>query len=171
MRIANFFPGRFNPPTKKHQEIITNMLSYDGDSYVFIVNGEKSSKNKINNPLSYSERYDIFKSYYGNSLKIDYCSNVFECLDILYLKGYSKIRIFCGEDRYNNYLTMINNYYSNLYTIVCQERSEDDISATKIRESIRNNMDSEICNLHDMNDQLKQLVIERIKDGSTNIVN
>lgn len=47
MRIANFFPGRFNPPTIKHQEIIEKMISYDGDSYLFIVDGENTSKIKL----------------------------------------------------------------------------------------------------------------------------
>lgn len=167
MRIANFFPGRFNPPTIKHQEIIEKMISYDGDSYLFIVDGENTSKNKINNPLSYEDRYNIFKTNYSN-IKIDYCSNVFECLDILYLKGYSKIRIFCGEDRYKNYLTMVNNYYSSMCEVICQERNDDDVSATKIRNCIRNDEENELSNLHKMSNEHLRMIIERIKNGSTN---
>lgn len=63
---------------------------------------------------------------------------------------------------------MVNNYYSSMCEIICQERNDDDVSATKIRNCIRNDEEDELSNLHKMSNEHLRMIIERIKNGSTN---
>lgn len=164
MKIANVYPGRFNPPSTSHKKIIDNMLNYDGDNYIFIIDGLKTSENKDKNPLSYNDRKSIFLDYYP-TIKIDMANNIIMALDILDVMGYQSIRIFCGEDRYLSYKN-ISYYYNIDISIICQERN-DNISATNIRNNIRNNNGQE--NLFPIsNIKLKNNIIRKIYDSTSN---
>lgn len=163
MRIANFFVGRFNPPTKKHFSILENMIDSDGDYYLFIVDGEKSSKDKIKNPLSFNLRKRIFSSKFKN-IKIDYSSSAFQCLDILYLLGYQKVIWWCGEDREKNYLSISKSYLEMEIEIKSIIRN-DGISSSKLKELIYKNNDvTEL--LPSIPNDLKDLIIRKVNEST-----
>lgn len=144
MYKASFCVGRFNPITKAHGEIIDRMISDDNDNdiFIFVVDGEQSSRNKDKNPLGISRRLSVFRNIYPRWINnkrviIESVSNMFECFDVLDVMGYMDLLLYCGTDRLATYRKIVNSYNIRC-DVICQDRN-DNVSATAVREAVRSN--------------------------------
>lgn len=108
--------------------------------FIFVIDGEKSSKDKNKNPLNVFTRIKLFEELYP-SVTIDCASSVVNCFDILDVMGFTDLTLYCGGDRKSSYISLINSYFSRC-DIICQDRN-DNVSATLIRKLIRDNNLSE----------------------------
>lgn len=144
----NIMIGRFNPPTKLHENIINSMGI---NSRIFIVDGEATKNNLFKNPLPIEYREELFKNLHPN-IKIDICTNAFQALEIVDLMGYSSINLYCGSDRVKSYESM-KKYFPYKINIVETTRTDDDISASLVRENIRKNNLDYLNQLHSKIDE------------------
>lgn len=140
--------GRFNPPTKLHEKIINSMGI---NSRLFIVDGEKSKNDANKNPLTVEYREKLLKSLHPN-IKIDICSNAYQALEIIDVMGYSSVDLYCGTDRINSYNSM-KKYFPYKINIIETTRTDDDISASLVRENIRKNNLDYLNQLHSKIDE------------------
>ena len=126
------FQGRFQPPTKAHIEIIRNALAkYDGVAIV-VVKGLKSAADK--NPFPFELQKEIFEGMFKDKVIIKQTSsgNIMYTIDNL---GQNINAIIAGSDRVEGY----RNQLSTTSNIVIDEitRSADDVSATKLRQALK----------------------------------
>ena len=109
------------------------MVKNNVDCFVFIVSGEKSPIDK--NPL---DAEFIKKLISNKNIKVDICSNACMALDIIEVLGYTEVNLFCGTDRVKSY-SGFNKYHSFNLNIKEIKRQDTDVSASMIRNGIRNN--------------------------------
>lgn len=126
------FQGRFQPPTKAHIEIIRSALTkYDGVAIV-VVKGLKSAADK--NPFPFELQKEIFEGLFKDKVIIKQTSsgNIMYTIDNL---GQNINAIIAGSDRVEGY----RNQLSTTSNIVIDEitRSADDVSATKLRQALK----------------------------------
>lgn len=145
--------GRFNPPTIGHQHMIDKALKEVGSDklYVFI----SKTQDKKKNPLNVDEKEIILSSMYKGNSKVVFfkCDNkvrtIFEALKYLNV-DHSEIKIFCGQDRFNEYDKLIKKYndkdyiYDKLEIKSLGDRDPDSdgitgMSASKLRNFAINN--------------------------------
>lgn len=140
------FVGRMQPLTIAHYNIIDNARKKYDDIFVIIVAG----KSKKNNPLTFKQRVElVYKAFEGKipMSHIIKAPNAFTPNIIDYLKRYiskekhrKRFVIFSGEDRANEYVKQIENYYNGGAQVEIQAipRKEESVSATKVRKALMN---------------------------------
>lgn len=102
--------GRLNPPTRGHevmvQELKRTALKLNSRPMLFIVDGEKSGKDKRKNPLTGKQRFDLAKKLYSD-IEIDVVNSAFEVLEVLDVQGLKLRAWIAGSDRASNYRRLL----------------------------------------------------------------
>ena len=145
----NMMVGRFQPLTNGHMHCIEQLYENTGIKTVLML---------IKVPESDTDNLHPFPSkiLYGAYLSLMF---EYDCIeDILFVDnaniltnttllkeyGYKPVSWICGDDRYDAYKQMAERYSGQFWAskdfkVICIPRNEYNISATQVREFIRNN--------------------------------
>lgn len=114
--------GRMNPPTAGHYKVIDTMkafirknpkLQLSATPIVVIVAGEKTSQDKSQNPLTADERVKFMSSSgRANGVLFITAPSAFAAFEEVRKAGYEPIAIAAGSDRADDYLEMLNKYFT-----------------------------------------------------------
>jgi len=127
------FVGRFSPLTIAHYNILNNALSQYDSVTVNIVKGEKSNKEQNPFPLEVQEK--MLKKCFGNKIEIT-STNTGNLATILQKPSKLISNILAGSDRYEGYKYQLRD---NSDINVKEIPRLDDVSGTKVRQSLREN--------------------------------
>lgn len=162
--------GRFNPPTKGHEELISSyMMPYakqkNAECILFL-----SHTNDKNNPLTYKEKVNIFtKQFPALTIGSNKVHTLYDALNSLVPK-YNKIILFCGEDRKADFSSMIDSWketHPNITVrVISTPRQESNISSSLLKKAALNNNKDEVRRLSMPNINPTWLM-QTIKDRST----
>lgn len=137
MKIG-IFPGRFQGITLSHEYIIRNAAKRCDKVIIVVVDSGKRNKN---NPYSFFVRRNLLKNVikdldnvYISCYKNGYLKDMLDYLKVLYgFTNEDKLIVHCGRDRTESYIKQLP------YDVVLRSFTRiDDISATKLRDHIRN---------------------------------
>jgi len=138
--------GRFQPVTAGHVKVIKQMKSkYSGKPIiVFLVKGEKSGQDKTKNPLDEKTQIKLLKKSMKGLIKDVLISKSAFIGDLLIglRPKYEPIAFYTGTDRLKGYQGMIDRYKDDMNMDIKMEeikRTGENISATKVRQSIKDN--------------------------------
>lgn len=106
--------GRFNPPTIGHEKLMDKLASVsktrNGKYFIFA----SVSNDPKKNPLSYEQKIKFMRKMFpkhARSIILDKSiKNMFDVVVSMYDKGYKKVVIVVGQDRVNEFKTLINKY-------------------------------------------------------------
>ena len=152
--------GRFQPLTKGHVKMIKTAYKECDDVYINIVKGKKSDKDK--NPFSLEVQEKMIKAVFPN---INIINGTTGNIITMINKINDNINwIYCGTDRLYSY----ENQLKKMPDVKIREieRTDEDISATKVRESLINDDEKEFNRLtpkeiHKMFLELKSIIKEK----------
>jgi nicotinic acid mononucleotide adenylyltransferase len=177
--------GRFNPVTRGHTVLIQILIDEakrkNAKPLIFIIDAEKTGKDKNRNPLTGSQRLEILKSLYPN-VTVDVVSNPVEALDVLDVQGMSPIVWIAGSDRVSDYRKLLD--YVDIKTCEVLEVDRDigeaaGVSATIAKNAVKAN-DLKLFKAmmpENLNNQVVADIFEKIReqlgviDGRTNTSN
>ena len=129
------FFGRFNPPTKAHQEIVSIMQEANVDSFVSTSNTEDDTRN----PLLYDYKHDLLTEVFNKEL---YCpmsvNNPMQMLESLIDDGYTNIEFWAGSDRVEHYKDIFAEYNEYVNITVNMVEHVQSTSGTELRASVLN---------------------------------
>lgn len=142
MTEVNAAVGRMQPFTTGHLKLAEETYKHTGLKTVYFVIDTTDA--------DYSHPF-LTKMMWGslNALKKRYeyiedfilvpSANIFKMINAAELKGYEIVSLTCGTDRYANYKRMCETYYHLPIQIREVYRTEKDVSATEVRQAIRDN--------------------------------
>ena len=127
-------PGRFQPFTKGHNEMLQ---AVQNNAVIVIVKGRKTSQDKDRNPLEFSEQTSLIKAIHPD-VQVLRCESGYlpEVLNVVQNAGINPLGIVCGTDRYEEYRGQLQANFPTL-DIKCIERSEQALSASEARSKAR----------------------------------
>jgi cytidyltransferase-like protein len=137
--------GRFQPVTAGHLKAFEQAKKTGNKVVIVLVKGEGSSQNKEKNPLPEKVQIDLIKKAgYGVVSDVVIVKDGFigTMVDTLRSMDYEPKALMTGSDRLKTYESQIKKYSTAWKTdMVVHEikRTGEDISATKVRETIKNN--------------------------------
>lgn len=149
MQKIGFFGGCFNPPTNIHIQIVNNLIKQGKiDKVVFIPVNDYYIKKDL---VLAKHRYNMLKLAIKNNDKIEvddielkenkdlYAVDAFEIITKKY-KNNGELFLIMGSDNFNKMPTW-KEYESikDKYKYIVIDRDKKEISATQIREMIKNN--------------------------------
>lgn len=143
MKKVNIIIGRFQPITLGHIKIVDAMYKENGLPTVIcqVSNKKFDTKHPFSDELISEEVKIIEKNY--NVVGQVYVTNadIVKCGNLLHENGFEPILWGCGTDRYASYTKQADKYKkdANLldeFTTFEVKRSDEDISATKVREAL-----------------------------------
>jgi nicotinamide mononucleotide adenylyltransferase len=132
--------GRLNPPTRGHGVLIRQLKEtaerLGARPILYIVDGEKSGKDKSKNPLSADQRLAIAKKLFPG-VTVDVVSSAFEALEVLDVQGFKLKAWIAGSDRASNYRKLVASEKLDCEVLeVDREAGEaDGVSATAARQA------------------------------------
>lgn len=132
--------GRLNPPTRGHGVLVRKLKEtaerLGARPILYIVDGEKSSKDKAKNPLSAGQRLAIARKLFPG-VTVDIVSSAYEALEVLDLQGYKLKAWIAGSDRASNYRRLVASEKLDCEVLeVDREAGEaDGVSATAARQA------------------------------------
>ena len=131
--------GRFQPLTLGHMRGIEQMINEVDKGIVYIVKGEKSSDDKDKNPFSAETQLKLLKEVLPEHIDAQISKSAFYP-DIINEIDAIDFKIYSGTDRYQTYKKMLI-YVEDIKSaeVIQIKRSDDDISATKVRNALKNN--------------------------------
>ena len=138
-------PSRLQPPHNGHKFLISQSKY---SSYLAVVRGEKTSTNKDRNPFSYELQEKLIEELEFNTLYGKFNNfNLPEIYTELLNQGYIVKEIICGDDRYDAYQKMVNDYESENnwdIEVTSFKRDKDSsdidgISSTLVKSHLANN--------------------------------
>jgi hypothetical protein len=105
-----FGVGRLNPPTRGHDVLVTRVKEaaarLGARPILYIVDGEKSGKDKRKNPLTGEQRVEIVRRLFPG-ITVDLVSSAYEALEVLDLQGFKPKVWVAGSDRAVNYRKLL----------------------------------------------------------------
>lgn len=149
MQKIGFFGGCFNPPTNIHIQIVNNLIKQGKiDKVVFIPVNDYYTKKDL---VLAKHRYNMLKLAIKNNDKIEvddielkenkdlFAVDAFEIITKKY-KNNGELFLIMGSDNFNKMPTW-KEYESikDKYKYIVIDRDKKEISATQIREMIKNN--------------------------------
>jgi nicotinamide mononucleotide adenylyltransferase len=149
--------GRFQPLTKGHVKMIKTAYKERDDVYINIVKGKKADTNK--NPFGLEIQEKMLKAVFP---KINIISGTTGNLITMFNKINDNINwVYCGTDRVGSYKSQLKKMPDVKIREI--ERTDEDISATKVRESLISNNQKEFEKLvpkeiHNMFEELRNLI-------------
>lgn len=152
MRRVNVMVGRFQPLTNGHLKCIEEAWNMLGVPTVICMVNTKDEKVDERKPFPSS----LLKPMYEESVKTEHIvsielvinADIVKIGTMLKEKGIEICSWTCGTDRYDSYSKMAEKYHDQAYLsedfkMIEVQRSDDDISATIVRDSIyKNNLET-----------------------------
>lgn len=140
----DLFVGRFQPFHKGHANVVAKMKN----PIIAIVKGEKTSKDKEKNPLSFEQQKQLILSVFPNAEVIGVKNaNLYGILFHLNKEGKIIHKVFAGEDRFESYKKAIEKHNLETGNNVTIEQTPRFTSATNVRNAIRSNNFNEYIKL------------------------
>ena len=129
--------GRFQPLTLGHKKMIDTALEQCDNVYICIIKGKKSEKDKNPLPLELQEEMlkEVYKSKIGKKLFI-ISAQTGNLITIINKTKDNINKVFAGTDRVQAYKKQLERSLD--VNVVEIKRSDDDISATQVRNAIKN---------------------------------
>jgi len=162
-KTIGVFVGRMQPLTLAHSKIIEDMSKENDEGIVFLVKGKASSKDKEKNPFDEDTQIKMINLIKPKNITVRVIPSAF-FVDELNKYTNTKFTVYAGSDRVKAYKSF-NKYIENGNTLEIKEikRTDEDISATKVRESLKNNDEDEFKKLtpvkiHGMFKELKKFI-------------
>ena len=144
---AALLVGRMNPPTRGHSVLVKKLketsMRLGVRPILYIVDGEKSSKDKKKNPLTAEQRMAIVRKLFPD-VTVDVVASAYEALEVLDLQGYKVKAWIAGSDRASNYrkLASSEKLDCEVFEVDREAGEADGISATAARQAaLDGNMD------------------------------
>jgi len=155
---AAFTIGRFQPLTLGHMKMIDELKKFN-KAYIFIVKGKKSSKDKDKNPFDFELQKEMIQKVAPKIEVIEIPSGYF--VDEIEKLPENEFYLLCGSDRVKAYQRMLDYLENKKVEIIEVPRSDDDISATKVRQALKDNNKKEFekmtpKEIHNYYDNLKK---------------
>lgn len=148
MRRVNVMVGRFQPLTNGHLKCIEEAWNMLGVPTVICMINTKDEKVDERKPFPSSllkPMYEEFaKTEHIVSIELVTSADIVKIGTMLKEKGIEVCSWTCGTDRYDSYSKMAEKYHDQAYLsedfkMIEVHRSDDDISATVVRDSIYKN--------------------------------
>ena len=145
MRRVNVMVGRFQPLTNGHLKCIEEAWNMLGVPTVICMINTKDEKVDERKPFPSSllkPMYEEFaKTEHIVSIELVSSADIVKIGTMLKEKGIEVCSWTCGTDRYDSYSKMAEKYHDQAYLsedfkMIEVRRSDDDISATVVRDSI-----------------------------------
>jgi cytidyltransferase-like protein len=184
MITIGIIPGRYNPPTKGHVQLIKHALSQNDIAMVVIIQGEKTGTDLIRNPLPYDLKYKILSQAVPQAQIMRYKSAdipkiAYEIVKavLTYDKKYH-FSIYTGPDRVEQYSAQTKPKYvkqvkddlgDDSYEITFEVRTLGrEYSASNAREAIRSGDDEKAKKMlaiedDDLYEEVKGYVMAGVK--------
>lgn len=144
---TGIIPGRFQPLTKAHKQIIDIAVKENDIVYVMIVRGKNAKIEK--NPYSFEEQKKFFNALYDNINIIQIpTGDVFKPIKEQNLSG-EHFTIYHGIDRKGEFETFKRNFTNAgfLLNIKTLDLDRENVSATSARNAIKENDQKELKRL------------------------
>lgn len=145
MENVNIIVGRFQPFTNGHLKCITDVYNkYGIRSIILIIDSNINKKHPFNKSILVEMLNNIKYNY--NNYCADYIfvknADIVINSNIIREFGYEPYSWVCGSDRYLPYLNMVDKYaikanLSPKFKLLCVNRVDSDISATRVREALK----------------------------------
>lgn len=93
--------GKFNPPTKGHENLFKAMrqASSGGNFYIFPSRTQDKKRNPLDPELKIQYMKEMFPDYADRIIDSDEFKTVFDALTFLNQEGYTSANVVCGEER------------------------------------------------------------------------
>ena len=114
--------GRMNPPTAGHYKVVDAMKAFvrknpdlrlSATPIVVVVEGEKTSQDKSQNPLTAEERIKFMSgSGRANGVVFVTAPSAFAAFEAVRQAGYEPVAIAAGSDRIGKYMKMLDKYFT-----------------------------------------------------------
>lgn len=121
---AAVFVGRFQPPTAGHYAMMDTMKKFIRDNpklqleavpLVVVIEGKETSKDKKRNPLTGDERVNFMMgSGKADGVKFLKAGSAYDAFEACRKCGYEPIAVAAGQDRGENYLSMLDKYFKTV---------------------------------------------------------
>ena len=175
MKNVNMILGRFQPITLGHLKIVDELYNKNNLPIVFcLVSNTKFDDKRPFDDNIISEELDIIMKEDKRIAGYVYVksADIVKCAEILHNNMFEPHLWGCGTDRYESYKKQVDKYkdIANLiaeFDVLEIQRNDEDVSATKVRESIMNDDIQGYCQMmpketHNMFKVLKG-AIQKIK--------
>ena len=127
--MNGYLLGRLQPLTISHSNIIEKMKIENDNVTILLVKGKGTSKDKGRNPLCVQTQIELIKEVHPD-VNVEIISTGY-FPD--YIEDMSKATVYTGTDRLKAYTNMAKDSGVTIKEI---ERTDDDISASKVRQSL-----------------------------------
>ena len=147
MKKVNIIIGRFQPITLGHMKIVEQMYNENNLPTIFcmVSNKKFDSKHPFSDDII-SEELDIIMKNDKQVAGYIWITNadIVKCGEKLHEAGYEPLLWGCGTDRYDSYKKQADKYKEKAgllpeFDVFEVKRTDDDISATKVRNAIKEN--------------------------------
>lgn len=137
--------GRMNPPTIGHEKLVKKVQEVarkiGGKAEIYLSQSQDAKKN----PLSYSDKIMIAKEAFGSTIQSSSAKTIIDLMKQLQSK-YDEVTVVVGQDRVQEFETLLNKYNGKDYTmksieVVSAGQRDPDaegvegMSASKMREA------------------------------------
>lgn len=138
MNTHGIFIGRFQPVTKAHENIINKIGNENKVATIFLIKGKESSKNKEINPFDTKIQKIMLDSIKPTNVDVKILPTAF-FVDEINTYSDDNFILYAGSDRIKSY-DRFKSYMEDGKVLDTKEikRSDCDISASKVRESLLN---------------------------------
>tara|TARA_Y100000385_G_C13105950_1_gene647827 strand:- start:2862 stop:4010 length:1149 start_codon:yes stop_codon:yes gene_type:complete len=134
--------GKFNPPTKNHQQLFTSAKGIAGDSdfRIYPSRGQDSEMNPLKPDTKIDFMKKMFPSFKDNIMNDDEAITIFDVLQKMENDGYREVTIVVGADRLGEFRGLAQKHNGSLYnfddiTVVAGgQRDGDNETSSKMRE-------------------------------------
>ncbi len=133
------YPGRFQPLTKAHTMIIEKMAKENSKATVFLVKGKKTSQDKNKNPFDEKIQLKMLKKVLPSNVEVKILPTGF-FVDELNEMEDKEFKVYADNERtaqYNRFKSYLDE--DKTMEIILIHRTDEDISATKVRNALKNN--------------------------------
>lgn len=159
------YQGRFQPPTKAHIQIISDLLKVFDNVYVAVIKGAKTDIRK--SPFSKDIQEKIFSTIFGDKVRLLYVPTGY-IPDILEEIEGNVNAVVAGTDRVDTYEKQLIRAKLEHITIIEIPRTDEDISASKLRQALIDGDENTFKqnahpDMYPFYDELKQEIIENLK--------
>lgn len=146
MQKINIIVGRFQPLTRGHQKCIQSIYKETGRPVMVCMIGVPDDKVDQRHPFKTSTLLPLYEDLFGDmkevaGFRVVKNANIIQIGSDLYNEGYEVSGWVCGTDRVASYQKMVDKYHdkamlSDDFRLLEIKRTDDDISATKLREAL-----------------------------------
>jgi hypothetical protein len=93
--------GKFNPPTKAHQKVLSaaKQTASGGNFYIFPSRTEDKKKNPLPPDLKIDYMKEMYPEYAENIIDSDEFKTIFDVFIFLNQEGYTAVNVVCGAER------------------------------------------------------------------------